>query len=196
MPTYKTLGAIAVSAIMMLAFTVQSNHVMKRSLYIPTSRNATTAFTLDNMSYSRFPQEPSLGPHTTSEPVCTKFEPAKNDSGLSTEEPKPGGSQGDQKVDEIKVKPPVMAKFGKILDATPPNCVFIANTDGDILNSFRLHDATLEKYSSFEQYVGTLSSEPAKKPCKRISDACVLCPDRKVYCTNAAKYSRRKLNSY
>ena len=89
-----------------------------------------------------------------------------------------------------------MAKLGKILDAAPPNCVVIANTDGDILKTFRLHDATLEKYSSFEKYVGTLSSEPEKKPCKRISDACVLCPDRKVYCTNAVKYSRRKLNTY
>jgi len=132
----------------------------------------------------------------TSEQVCDKFEPARNDTGPSTETPMPGGTPRNHNVDEVKVKPAAMAKFKKILSAAPPNCVVIANPQGDILKSFIVNDSTLEMYSSFEKYAAALSKGPEKKPCKRISDDCVFCQDGKIYCTNAIKYRWKKSANY
>jgi hypothetical protein len=194
-----TLGALAFSVILMFAFAVQSNNAMKRPRYSSLSPKTLTAIAYENMSHSAFPQEPSLGPHVTSESVCAKFEPepARSDTGPYAEAPKPGRTQGNHKVATegiIKVKPEVMAKLGKALGAAPPNCLVISNPQGEILESFRLNDSTLKKYSSFEKYVAVLADAPEKKPCKRISDVCVLCPDGKIYCTNAVKFREKMVN--
>ena len=107
-----------------------------------------------------------------------------------------GENQGNQNLDEIKVKPAVMESLEKLLGKAPPNCVLIANPQGDILKTFRLYDSTLTKYATFEAYVAALSKQPEKKPCKRISEACVLCPNKKIYCTNAVKYQQKKFDNY
>jgi len=182
----------------MFAFTVQSNNAMKRPRYSSPSPKTPTAIAQENMSHSGFPQEPSLGTRVTSEAVCAEFEPApaRNDTGPYAEAPNPGGTQGNYKFDETKAKPEVMAKLEKALSAAPPNCLVISNAKGEILKSFRLNDSTFAKYSSFEKYVAALAKAPEKKPCKRISEDCVLCPDGKIYCTNAIKFHQKKMSTY
>jgi hypothetical protein len=160
---------------------------MKLRNYTSSFLNPSNVAAQENMSYSGPLQEPSLGPQILSKPVCAKFEPVPNET-----RPKPGGTPANQNVDEIKVKPEAMEKLEAALGKAPPNCVVIANPQGVILKSFRLNDSTLEKYSSFEKYVGVLAKMPEKKPCKRISNACVLCQDGKIYCTNAVKYRQKK----
>jgi hypothetical protein len=125
--------------------------------------------------------------------VCSNFEGGEtqpySEPGLPSASPK-------STVDETKIKPEIMAKLQKVLSTAPPNCVIVASLQGDILKSFRFHSSTLETYDNFESYVASKLGEPKKKPCRRTNDQCVLCPDGKIYCTNATKYERKKSDTF
>lgn len=186
-------SGFALLVIPMLLVALQSNHALNQPH--SDSFEGATALADGKMSRDEIRQEPMVGQKETTDAVCVKLEPTSIYTRPRTDALNAQGAHRTE-TQSIKVKPEVMASLKKTLGAAPSNCVVIANDKGEILQSFRLKDSTLEKYSSFEDYVAVLSDAPKNKPCKRTSDTCVLCADGKIYCTNAAKYRAKNLGVY